>query len=367
MMRFFRTFQVLAIFLPGVLFADGYSSDLTAFQDPRGGPDVTICTQNLDGFGRYGDVARRSSGFEREDYKLKIEDLVKRFRRAKCDIVALQEVLGSKIEHAREGMKFLTQAIKDASGRYFDVEIGESNDRLSRIGFLYAKDKASVLGRASYHKVQLPKISENQKPREFSRGPFELQLKVKGSGSEAESKIIKLVTFHFKSKRGSRDDPSRLEWETFRMEMAEALRVVVENRFADSFESASSILVLLGDRNSNYDSASARVLEGRTPLRLYQGTAPCRVSERGIPLCRASASETPVLFSVLTGDPQSTGLPGTYLYNKVYSWLDDILMPAPSLRYARSLYDREGDYDVGIIRGDSFGSDHALAYVRLNW
>jgi hypothetical protein len=60
-------------------------------------------------------------------------------------------------------------------------------------------------------------------------------------------------------------------------------------------------------------------------------------------------------------------LPGTFSFEGEYSWLDDILMPAESLPFARKSAFTEGEYDSGVIYAPKSASDHALVYVKLNW
>jgi hypothetical protein len=251
------------------------------------------------------------------------------------------------------------------SNRFFDIRVAPSNDKKLRVGFLVARDRADVLSTLSYARVELPKIAENQKPREFARGPYEIQLQVKPRG-ESNSKKVTLVTFHFKSRRSVNADPVALEWETYRMEMAEAVRRIVENRHNASFRSGESILVLLGDRNSNFDTASARLLQGRLTLKHFQEGV-CRLSKRGVPLCQGGNVRPQVLFSAFESDRSFYGMRGTYRYKDVYSWLDDILLPAESLRYGWRTFSSEGDFDSGVISLPEEASDHGLVYLRLNW
>ena len=229
-----------------------------------------------------------------------------------------------------------------------------------------AKDRAEIVNVVSYDKVELPKLSERQKPRLFSRGPFELQIVAKSRETGAP-KTISLVAMHLKSQRGGRDDPAALEWETFRMEMAEALRRIVEERFASTFASGESLLFVLGDRNSNFDSASARILEGVITLKSFQGDNPCRLSKNGVPLCKADTWAPQRLFSVLTSNPKTRNLPGTFKYKDENSWLDDILVPAETLPFTWVTPTNSTDLDSGVLYTPKEASDHALVYVRLNW
>jgi hypothetical protein len=334
--------------------------------DPRGPAELVVCTQNLENYGSYADTARRKVGLTIEDYRIKEAALAERFRVAGCDVVAVQEIVGKTEQSAAAALERLTKEIQRRSGRFFDYRVAPSNDPNLRNGFLIAKDRAEIINTLSYAKVELPKTSLRQKQRFFSRGPFEIQLTVRPRG-EGAAKNVTLVTFHFKSQGGKIADPAGLQWETYRMEMAEALRRVVETRHASAFGGGDSLLILLGDRNSNFDMASARILEGTVTLKDFQGKGICRLSKRGIPLCAAGSFSPQRLFSVLTTDPQTRQLTGTYQVKGMYSWLDEITVPAETLRYAWSRFDSEGDYDSGVVTKPVQASDHALAYVRFNW
>ena len=356
---------LLTVILVARSFAQARTASYEIDDDPRGEPELSICTQNLYNFGTYAVFSSRVGG-DQDDYRAKTKYLVQRLAKAKCDIIAVQELIGRGKEESLKGMKHLAAALSAITGRSWVYKIGPSNDLVSKVGYLLAADRGKFINSISYSRVELPKLSEKQKPRRFVRGPFEVQVQVNGRNG-SKPKTVSLVNFHFKSKRSGSGDPADLEWETYRMEMAEALRRIVESRHADSFASGSSLLVLLGDRNSHFDSASAKILEGSLKLSHFQGKAPCRLGTRGVPLCEAKSNHPQKLFSVLTGDPQTKYKVGTYKYKGVHSWLDDILLPAESLPFAWQSYANEGDYDSGVYYLPEGGSDHALAWVRLNW
>jgi len=352
----------------GALAAQTRSSTLLPNLDPRGAPDLTICSQNLQNFGVYRVAKSRSPTLTHESLSEKETALIKRFAEVGCDVIAVQELLGSTDQEALAGLNRLAAKLRASSNRIFDTKVGESNDPVLHNGFLVAKDRADILNTVSYSKVELPKTSPEQRPRTFSRGPLELQLSVRPRpDSDSSAKIVTIVNFHFKSKRGIPGDPAELEFETYRMEMAEAVRRVSESRHARSFAAGDTILVLLGDRNSNFDTASAQILNGTLILESFQGSAPCRLSKRGVPLCKAETARPQRLFSVLTEDPQTAKRFGTYQYKGEYSWLDEILMPSESLRYTWQTSESEGDFDSGVVYEPKDASDHALVYVRLNW
>lgn len=334
--------------------------------DPRGESDLTVCSQNLKNYGSYEDSKTKDRTLTAASFKVKESQLVNRLRAGKCDVIAVQEVLGRSEEALAEALKTLAARLKSVTNRFFEVRVGPPSDGKLGLGFLVAKDRARIVNLASYDRVELPKLSPNQKPRLFSRGPLEIQIIAESRGS-GEPKSISIVNFHFKSQRGGQDDPAALEWETYRMEMAEALRRIVERRLKQAFASGSSILLLLGDRNSNFDVASARILEGRVTLESFRANGGCRLSKRGVPLCTTNKAFPQRLFSVLTTNPATRSLPGTFSYQGEYSWLDEILMPAESLPYAWLTATSQDEYASGVVNTADGGTDHAMVYVRLNW
>ncbi len=367
MKRIFLSLILLDLFFLVGASAQTRSSDLEALADPRGAPELIVCSQNLENYGKFSDFRVRMPEKSQTDFEYKQRALIQRFISTGCDVIAVQEILAKGDLNADEVLKGLALLLRKSSGRFFESKIGTSDDPMLRVGFLVAKDRAEIMNSTSYNNVELPKISEKEKPRGFARGPLEIQLSVKGMG-DATSKPVTLVNFHFKSKRGGvEQDPAQLEWETYRMEMAEALRRVLVSRHARSFQKADSILITLGDRNSNFDVASAKILDGTLTLKMFQEQGACRLSKRGVPLCAAEMAKPPKLFSVLTGDAETKGAHGTFVYEKVYSWLDEILMPAESLRYAWAKYDTAGNYDSGVVSEPKDASDHSLVWVKLNW
>ncbi len=335
-------------------------------EDPRGAPDLVVCSQNLKLFGTYAVMKARSPGYKLSQYELKVEELVTRFRREQCDVIAVQEVMGKSEAEGKAALSELIRVLRRDTGRIYESRIAPPADGAMTTGFLVAKDRAEILQAFSYARVELPRISKKQKPRIFSRTPLEIQLAVTSREGEIR-KTVSVVNFHFKSKRGGEGDPTGLEWETYRMEMSEALRRILEARHENSFASGESVLVVLGDRNSNFDVASARILEGSLTLGSFMAGGPCRLSKRGVPLCKVDSELPRKLFSVITSNKEAMPQSGTFSYKGEYSWLDDILMPAESLRYAWTTAYSEGSYNAGALYTPKDASDHAMVYVKLNW
>lgn len=340
--------------------------DLVLREDPRGQVDLTVCSQNLKLFGAFPVLRKRQHSYSKEMHEAKIRELTDRFITAKCDVIAAQEIIGKTNEETEGALNELSAALRQRTNRFFDIRVAPPADGHMTLGFLVAGDRANILHTLSYSRVELPRINKKQRPRLFSRTPLEIQLSVQSKDQEIV-KTVSIVNFHFKSKRGGEGDPTGLEWETYRMEMAEALRKIIEIRHKSAFAAGDSILLVVGDRNSNFDVATARILEGSLALSSFGPEGSCRLSKRGFPLCKAESALPRKLFSVLTSNEGVHTLPGTYSYKGEYSWLDEVMMPAESLRYAWRAFSSEGEYNSGVVYTPKEASDHALVYVKLNW
>jgi endonuclease/exonuclease/phosphatase family metal-dependent hydrolase len=339
---------------------------IAAGEDPRGVSDLTVCSQNLKLFGTFSTIKARNPAYTKSDHAEKIAALIERFDAANCDVIALQEVMGEKEADAKAALDELAKQLGKKDNRVFVSRVAPPAEGGMTLGFLVAEDRATILSAISYAKVELPKLAEKQRPRLFLRTPMELQLSVP-SRNGGELKTVSVVNFHFKSKRGAAADPTGLEWETYRMEMAEALRRIIDARHKQSFATSDSLLLVMGDRNGNYDVASARILEGSLALPSFRKDGGCRLSKRGVPICKGGTALPQRLFSVFARNERVHSLPGTFSYEGEYSWLDDILMPAESLPFAWKSPFREGEYDSGVVYAPKSASDHALVYVKLNW
>lgn len=365
-MRFSAAVLSLALLVGGYAQAQSRGNVLDPTEDPRGPAELTLCSQNLENYGEFADSKIRKPSLTSEEFEEKEKALAQRIVKAGCDVIAVQEVLGKNDEVALGALQRLGQVLQARTNRRYQARVGPTLDKFSHVGYLLAQDRVNFVTSVSYEKIELPKLTDKEKPREFIRVPLEVQLLVKPLAGSAP-KTIGLVNIHFKSRRGGGGDPAELEWETYRMQMAEAVRRIVEKRFSRSMNSGETLLAVLGDRNSHYDTATAKILDGTLKLRDFKENAGCRLSKRGVPLCQAGFGGPPELFSVLTGDPQVRLQPGTQQYKDEYSWLDDILLPTESLRFAWKTFESVGDYDSGLVYEPKAASDHALVWVRFNW
>lgn len=330
--------------------------------DPRGETEAVICSQNLQNFGTEREMAIRLGKITKEFFSSKLDALATRM--AKCDFIAVQELLGSTDDLAKAGASLLAQALRTKTGRVYDFVLSAPAE--TRVGLFYAKDRGEILSSLPYKNIELPKLVPERRPEVFPRAPLEVQLTVYGKGESLNRNIV-LIVFHLKSKAGSRGDPTGLQYEISRMEAAEALRRIVQGRFREALASAEMPVILLGDRNSDFDSASARILEGRVRLEEFMNNAPCRLSKQGVPLCQGGVERPQILFSVITNDPETRGVGGTYSYKGKMSFIDDILLPIAALPLAWEFFDRSLNYSSGIVSTPDDASDHSMVWVGLNW
>jgi hypothetical protein len=365
--RVFLGVMVVILAAPLPLVMAQTRTNLEALDDagPRT-PQLTVCSQNLQMYGRFSEVRPRLGNITPEEFREREAGLVRRMVSARCDVIAVQELVARNDDKAYEVVELLAHALRRGSGRVFQGKAGFSNDEGLRNGILVARDRGKIENLVSYHRAELPKLSEDQKPRFFGRGPLEAQIRIQPRG-EAASKLLTVINFHFKSRAGGADDPTGLGWETYRMEMAEALRRIVLERHQASMGGAGGIVVLAGDRNADFDSATARILEGVLELEDFKTGAPCRLGKRGTPLCQAGHARPAVLSSTLTLDPETSLIGGTYQFGAKKFWLDDILLPSAATGFGWTSATQEGDFDSGVVSEPEGASDHALVYTRLYW
>lgn len=310
---------------------------------------ITICTQNLNNFGLPA-LERLREKRSREEREVKRGELVARFIEANCDLIALQEIISRDPEEGEEALSKLIA--KSPLGSYL-AYTGESQDPLSRVGFLVNPQVAKVIKTHSYADRELPKLSAYQRPRLFSRGPFEIELELV-SGERKGSKL-RLITFHFKSKYGSASDPVGRGWETYRMEIAEKLREIALSRV----EEQAIPTLLLGDRNSTPDSASAKILTGILELQDFQELSGCMVSKGGIPYCPMSRAKRTASFTSVFDVVAQRVYKGSHNYRGKYHWIDDIL-------YYRG-GSRASFTSTRLVSAGAKASDHALLATTIKF
>lgn len=312
-----------------------------------------ICSQNLK---RYG--------IEKMPTEKTIA-LVQGFIRVGCEIIAVQELRADNLEQSRLVLQQLSSELLLQSDRAYEVFSGKSNDRYLKLGFLVAKDRLYSANIFSYSDELLPKFLLHQPQRLFVRGPLELELQILNRDTR-QIKSLVLVNFHLKSRHNFPRDPAGLSWESYRMEAAAGLRKIVSARQARNLQNNINPVLLLGDRNSERESASAKILNGSLELRdLFSGRL-CKISKEGIPHCVKPAYRDAQFFSVLDYNPFLPDSPGTFKRGSADLWIDDILLAVSFLRTGSETV-RGRRVVSGVYQVSPVASDHNLIYAFLDW
>lgn len=341
-------FRFYLILLWGAIFC---SPAVSLAQDQE---FLTICTQNLHMLGRRQPKDKYKKYKQRKE---QAKELIERFRSAKCDVVALQEVYGETEKEAKRIMtSFVNRANKELERNYF-FYLAKTNDKHIRNGFLVDISRAEVEDFESFYRMVLPAFNRYGPIRRFPRGPAGVLLKDKKT-----SKKYYVLTYHFKSKVDGWKDLSGLNFELFRIENAEGLRQIVLDKRKQLGESVN--LIALGDRNAHSEAASSHVLSGKLRLEDFQG--PCMVTKELEPSCQPELSHNGELAAV--SEIAHRNRPGqprvnSYRYKKEVMLYDDIyIRPDQKTNLLPNEIERrfgsEGEYNRG--------SDHLLIWVRVN-
>lgn len=327
----------LTLLLPTVARADGR---------------IRICSQNLH---RYGEVSPRKRGESREQQRA---FLVRRFLDAECDVVAVQEVVGSSRSEAQCTLEEIATAWSRAIDRPVRAIVGESRDEYIRNGFLLAEGRARLLETKSYLDAPLPRLQPLGPVGRFLRPPLALVLEL------PNGQRVMPMNIHFKSKSRGYLDPSGTNYENVRMEMAEGVRAILAEE--ERRRPAGTLFVVLGDRNSDLSSAASAVLSGSRTLEDFR-RGDCSVSDDLTPQCSGSALRPARLVGLF--EARSREFPGeyprgSYRYKGREELLDEIFVPAPDLARAKR---PNGRYAIGLEGQFYKGSDHKLVWLELGW
>lgn len=343
----------------------------SALKDP-GEAELRVCTQNLENFGKVIDSPRATKKRakqkkETQRKEKQSEALAARIVNARCDVVAVQEVYGANMQEARRNLRPLLTALK-TRGLTFQDFLGESLSKTIRNGFLLKEGAGTVVSVESYASAMLPKLSPLGPGRRFSRGPVSLALDVQKKGEMPSSptsnslskRRVVLFTMHLKSKVDGWKDPTQTQFEVARMEMAEALRNLASDRIRR--EAPGAVVVVLGDRNSEPDDASARILSGARVLGDFRDN--CRVDEKLAPRCERPQERVLEFRGLLEALSQEQGnIVGTYRYRGREEIIDEILVS----HTAWSVFSKDGRLMTGVEGSFRQGSDHKLVWSELNW
>lgn len=315
--------------------------------------NVVVCSQNLMNFGSERGPLMRD---------LRATLLSERIAKPNCDIVAVQEITAKRFDHARNICKTLTDKLREVTFQGWECILGDTEEGPHRLAFVWKSRNIDLIDSYSYKNVEIPRLSKIDKVTTFQRVPLEATFRLKFKNG---SRTISLVNIHLKSKAGGQNDPTGFKWEIMRMEQAEAVRRLVVERLLN--KPTKHPVLILGDRNSDFDSPTAKILEGSLILKDFADKAPCRIAKHLVPVCMKDVPRPPVFVSVVTKDPALKAVGGTFKHGKRLQFLDDILIDTNHLVLVQKRRYSTREFNSGILFEPKEASDHALVWTRLEF
>ena len=319
-----------------------------------------VCTQNLYNFGQKF-RPRNGQAFDAKKHEKRVrrqeQYLVERITQARCDIIAVQEVIGETKAEARRTLSRLGSALKQVNGDSYSAYVGDTRDRRIRNGFLVKERSGTVRSVTSYANHFLPKLSLGGQGASFSRGPLVLEFETHGH-------TLLVFSVHFKSKFESWKDPTKTKYESLRVEMAAGVRDIVrlERR---KHQSKNPVLLIAGDLNSDRDSATARVLSGELSLDDFRGD--CRISRKLRAYCgekKFREGSFTRLFDLWIKQNPQTAEQYSYKYKGRGSLIDEMLL---SFEHLKLIQQKDDSLSLAMFGRLRKGSDHKLLVAELDW
>lgn len=354
------------------------SRDSTAREGVVTRSAVRVCSQNLN---RYG----KSHGKKHKDQE---SDLVERVIKARCDVLGVQELYGESKKQATRTLVRFIRALEKRSGREYDLFVGESQDPEIRNAVIYDVRIGKLLWAKSYGRELLPKLQPLGPNRRHLRAPVGLALQVRltktnqdsagyydknrqievaelSSNQQTGQITLLIINYHFKSKVRSDLDPTQTQYESERLASAAHVHYLMAQEIAATSQDKPLIALMLGDRNSGPQSASAGVLRGRPEFNNFLYRGGCEIDESLRPSCPAGVATSSKTRFIDLLDWHNQLNPHRELYSYRFrseeEIIDEILVWERSSRY---LVGPSGPR-VQTTGNYRQGSDHRLVWAEI--
>lgn len=364
-----------AVSVPPVLLSSAaaqVTAESTSAQERAGSsgdglPELILCTQNLQ---RFGEERRNNRNSREKGRASQLEALVERFIEGRCDLVAVQEVAGKNKRAAAASLNRLARRLSERTGRTFRGEVGEARDPSIRNGFLIADSLGKPAEIISYTDEEIPSVSRRRSAGFFVRAPLGVVIPISraapdGARHSEVSRRFFVLNVHSKSRHGGEKDPTGTQFETLRMEYAEATRLIVRRELARL--GAGTVAVVLGDHNTHELSASADILTGEYLLADFQPGGACGLTRDLEPDCSRAVSHPPMLvglFELRRNRAPRRYRGGSFRYRGKESLIDEILISPADLPLVTG---PEGGLRIAFKGVLGEGSDHRLLLAEFDF
>ena len=270
--------------------------------------------------------------------------IAERVRDAKCDVIAVQEILADDVSSSN---KYLAEINSKLNTEEEVFRTFTSDDYGSlKLGILYNQDKFKFLNSQSSKHYLLPKFSRYERNSYFTRAPLIAEF----MHLQSQQKIL-FVNIHMKSASvQSGFDSSGYTFEIERMKAAQAVSDIIA-----AGAGHASVKIVLGDFNAEYHSASAGIIRNELNLEMFRNKQ-CQLSENGAAECSVKLKHSNSFVSL--ADNSRSSISRSYFKKKAYSLIDDILIKA---QYGVD----PKKWDDGYLQAAPEVSDHPLLWSEV--
>jgi len=264
-----------------------------ATADARGEVELRVCSVNLNNYGAQAEVARILRAAGTRARRVKEKSIVAAVAKLDCDVIAVQAALGATVSAARAGLRELGAKIQEQTGGHWEAFVGASNHKLCYNAYLVNLDRATVMGTTTHTDKFLPRFGIFEEAN-FVRAPYEIILDVESRDGSGSKEVV-ITNFQFQRSMSL----GKPEQESMKMQMAEAVRQIVELGQFRLDTRGGSIAVVTGDRVNGREMPSSLILEGRLQLTDFKGDDPCKLAVTSRHVCDPFPSRAKILFGVL--------------------------------------------------------------------
>ncbi len=320
---------------------------------------LRICSQNLAMLYRLSVHAGRNEGKE-EWFQQRELDFKHRFQLGRCDIIALQEVVGSTTKEAQRNIQRLAKAVSTKFLGYHGF-VGDTNHKHIRNGFLINRDLYSKVTLSTFSDLTLPTLLKAGHEPQFRRAPVAATIELQEKYTTHKTKRLTLINSHLISKSTPKGDPTGTEWEVRRIEHGEALRRIATH-LDNSQEFGLTFLAV--DRNAYPTETVSRVLSGELELKSLRACLSSLKSSSGkistqekLATCSKNLKGKALLHSVLEEATRKGVNLYTHQYNKSFHLIDELYsFRREKLNFSKTL-------SLGSTAG---ASDHLLITTEVS-